>query len=531
MKPFPWNYSWCMILMLCTNLINAQAFELDDSFSTNGHLETEYEEGYSCQANDVVVFPDGKILVAGSTKLSDMSSAGCLWKLLPDSRNDQDFNHGSPLLLPIPDMITYADEAIRLPNNNILVLTGQNANLEDRMALQIIHPDGTREPTFGTNGIAKPDLSLVYLAVRSMALLPEGGIMVSGYGEAAAGEPHQFMLIKFTSDGAIDEDFGTHGYMLQTVGEADARSEHMAIQSDGKIVLTGHGVFNGEEKLVVARFLPNGIPDPEFADHGLFVLNETTSESRGYRVSLQPDGKIVAAGYIRIGMDDLDWLAIRLLQNGTLDPDFGNEGLSRIIPSPYSDQARAMVLQPDGKILLGGYAHSNGPNGIASTLVRLTAGGHPDPDFGINGILELQFNFIGNLINSLTLQPDGKIVASGIAIIGSFTKALILRFNTDMVLSAATTPAFLATSRMYPNPAVDHITVELKSPESTNLSIDVMDNLGRSVQTLECQAPLNTDFYSESFQLSGNLSTGRYYVRLASENKAVLLPLEIIQGY
>lgn len=509
---------------------DTQIIELDQSFSSNGHITVTYVEGLSSQTDDMTTLSDGRILVVGGTATPGQSRSAIAWSLLPDGDDDPEFNEGSPQLLPVPGMITFVEEAIRLPNDHTLLLLGQDANPENQMALQVIQDDGSADTSFGVNGIAKPDLPLVYSAVRDMLLLPDGSILVAGYGEATANEPHQFMVIKFYASGDIDTSFGTNGIVLLPVGDDQARLLAAVIQPDGKLVLAGHGIFNGKQKLVVARLLDNGMPDQEFAGHGIYVFEETAFTSQGYCVDVQPDGKIVVAGHLGISSSDADWLALRLMQNGTLDPTFGNNGFCRFIPGNLGDQPRSMLLQPDGKIMMGGYTHSNGPKGAASALVRLTADGEPDQSFGVNGLFEINITSFGNAISSLEWAPDGKLLACGYIVVGNYTKGLVIRFNTDVVLHATAQPSYLDDIRIYPNPATNQVTIDVESTQQAKLSILMLDVTGKTVQTMTHKTNIEARGYSETFDLKDNLIPGQYYIQLTSGNKSCLKPLAVVRN-
>src|SRR2546421_5040788 len=156
-------------------------------------------------------------------------------------------------------------------------------------------------------------------------------------------------------------------------------------------------------------------------------------------MAIQPDGKIIAAG--RAGVDqtpiggDGAFGIVRYLPNGSLDPTFGTGGLvkTKFQAPPNRDVARAVALQSDGKILVGG------TSGVFDTpaklaMARYNADGSLDSSFGTGGIVLMNVsNGLGDAIRGLAVQPDGKILGVGAA--GG--ENLLIRFNTDGTLDSS----------------------------------------------------------------------------------------------
>src|SRR5262249_36070891 len=144
-----------------------------------------------------------------------------------------------------------------------------------------------------------------------------------------------------------------------------ASAHAVVVQPDGKIVVAGSFVSNGNADFAVARLLSNGTPDSNFGNAGLTVIPFDyggNNEDVANAVVLQPDGKIVVAGYARarnLEGSDYDFAVARLLPNGLLDPDFDGDGKTTIVfdrGGGKNDVARAVALQPDGKIVVAGSA-------------------------------------------------------------------------------------------------------------------------------------------------------------------------------
>ena len=175
-----------------------------------------------------------------------------------------------------------------------------------------------------------------------------------------------------------------------------------------------------------------GIPDTSFGNGGKVRLSFSAgSEDFARSAALQPDGKIVVVGFSSPsgqGSAHNDMAIARLNVNGSLDTSFGNGGFVKV--SFLSDDGgNSVVIQPDGKIVVGGYRDS----GRGFALVRLKSDGILDSSFGNGGKVTTVFENSSGHLTKLVLQPDGKFLAFGNAVIASAnrTAVALARYNND----------------------------------------------------------------------------------------------------
>jgi uncharacterized delta-60 repeat protein len=152
----------------------------------------------------------------------------------------------------------------------------------------------------------------------------------------------------------------------------------MAIQADGKIIAVGH-IVNTEpdHDLFVQRFYANGKVDSTFGVNGTFSLSLGQPAEKVEDVVIQPDGKIVCAGYSSNGTENQsigDAVVFRLNQDGSLDDSFADGGIFIINMVPGFDETKACMLDVDGKIVVAGYAHHLGDSGGDIFIFRLNVG-------------------------------------------------------------------------------------------------------------------------------------------------------------
>jgi uncharacterized delta-60 repeat protein len=210
------------------------------------------------------------------------------------------------------------------------------------------------------------------------------------------------------ASGTIDSSFGQNGFATVSLGSTAAAAATV-VQTDGKIVTAGQATVNGENVIVATRMTPDGNLDPTYGVGGIVTVQiyGGAGVDSGAALALQSDGKIVIAGGGHNGTyGPLAFAAVRLTPSGALDQSFGKGGITTVAISGYS-LANAVVLQPDGKIVLAGTAYLS-HNVFAAT--RLNANGTLDTSFGSHGITTLTPTASAW---GLALQGDGKLLLAG----------------------------------------------------------------------------------------------------------------------
>ena len=206
--------------------------------------------------------------------------------------------------------------------------------------------------------------------------------------------------------GAPDPTFGAGGMAVTSVTDDD-EAHAVAVQPDGKIVAAGFG--NGDttdRDFAVARYNVDGTLDTGFGNGGKVVTAMSAGErfDEARAVAVQPDGKIVVAG----SADGNKFAVARYNTNGTLDTDFSSDG--KVVTAVTSDVglATAVAVQPDGKILAAGTA------GTDFAVVRYTAAGALDTSFSSDGKVVTDIGSSSeDAASAMVLQTDGKIVVAG----------------------------------------------------------------------------------------------------------------------
>ncbi|MFB7175969.1 calcium-binding protein [Streptomyces sp. NPDC056254] len=264
----------------------------------------------------------------------------------------------------------------------------------------------------GGDGVAIADLGDPSVAF-AMALQQDGKIVTAGVVRTGGGNT---AVTRFNADGSPDTAFGGGaGIATADLGGAD-QANGVAVQPDGKIVTAGY--VNGGSETVVARFNADGTPDTTFGGGDGFAVTEG-GLGRAEALALQADGKIVTAGWNQEGT-----VLARFNPDGGLDTAFGGGDGSVIADlSTGFDLALGVALQADGKIVTAGAATDDGETAVA----RFNTDGSLDASFG-GGDGFVTANLGGfDQAEGVVVQADGKIVTAGHA--GS--DATVARFTAD----------------------------------------------------------------------------------------------------
>jgi len=208
-----------------------------------------------------------------------------------------------------------------------------------------------------------------------------------------------------------DNSFGINGRV---------RTEHsgsaLAItrQPDGKLLTAGFAYDNfGYNQLQILRFKNDGSLDSSFGTNGS-VITEISFTSKAKAILLQPDGKIIVGGTYQTGdfANIYHLFVARYNADGSTDNTFGTNGI--IMPEPgFTDELKDMALQPDGRIVVAGAISDDMTMGITSFLIaRFNENGTADASFGTGGMVTTVIEATSE-VEKIALLADGSIIAAG----------------------------------------------------------------------------------------------------------------------
>ncbi len=306
----------------------------------------------------------------------------------------------------------YATGVAIAPDGSVMIAGERYSN---SMFVAKLDANGNVVTSWGTGGAVQHDL---YPGGEEepldFAVLADGSMIVAGWINKPNAEAY---VAKLQPNGALDPAFGVGGVREFDVQGSRDLAWGLAIQSDGKILVTGpaRNVGNGEDDVFVARLTTTGALDTATfgGGDGIYTYDSGpgTETDFGSSLAVLADGRILVSGTAAGGGNDL--LVLRLLANGTLDPTFGTAGVVIRHDGASDEQGTDLDVLPDGGIaVIGTRASVNG----AIQSWRLKANGAPDTTFSGDGYAEFPITGFANVdMRAQVIGPDGSVMFAGAA--------------------------------------------------------------------------------------------------------------------
>jgi uncharacterized delta-60 repeat protein len=366
-----------------------------------GRVTTDFN-GYHDNSENVVLQPDGKIIVAGWTVKEGSGVSLAVARYNPDGSLDTTFGDGSgKVLTPLDYFAAGGTDVAIQPDGRILVVLAQiDLNGNDYGLLVRYNADGSPDTSFDMGGPDWLPTGSVYsqLPIGSVTVQPADGkiVVIEGYPDYSPG------IARYNTNGSLDTGFGSGG--IVTIPEAFWLNT-TAIDSAGKIVAAGGFVTGSTYEFALFRFNVDGSPDSSFDGDGIVTTPNLESATS---IVIQSDGKIVAAGYGQ-GPGNYDLALARYNSNGSLDNTFGGgDGITTVDFNNSSDFGAAVALDNQGRAVVVGGSGPVGGSGSMFAIARFL--GDPTPTCP-NPIDCAEFFVRQHYQDFLNREPD----ASGLA--------------------------------------------------------------------------------------------------------------------
>lgn len=559
---------------------------LDNSFSSNGRVTTNFG-GYD-DITSLLVQSDGKIVAAGTTHdFFQFNGDIALARYSSNGSLDQSFSVDGKLQEFYPAGASVVN-AIAVQKDGKIITGGYSYEVRNEdldvtfFALARYKPDGTLDKTFGDHGIVNTRISDNAQA-RSLALQKDGKIIAAGISTGFDFDNVDFAVARYNIDGSLDSTFGNHG-IVTTDFLGNDYGNSVVIQNDNKIVLAGFTDAPGHSEIALTRYNINGSLDKTFDGDGK-LTTEVGMYSYANAVVVQDNNNIVITGSTRgINFRDQDIVLVRYKPDGSLDKSFNNDGVA-ITNIAFNDEATALAIQEDKKIVVAGHTYDSSFVRSDFIVVRYLSNGDLDKTFNSNGKVRTNFR-TSDQAYALAIQNDGKIIVGGTAgepSAGMFAFALA-RYNPDGSLDKSfggdgkvisrfgqiqkATSLYINQNRLYvggksdeqlpairgilaayqlgaielvnnnsqndnvsanlseklsvsasPNPSNSYFTITLQSSVKNPATLTVVDEAGRIVET-------RTNLFSNSsIQIGHQYRKGIYYVKIVQGNNTSVLKL------
>lgn len=495
------------IILVCS--AHAQPGTLDATFGSGGKVALQLG-GVATNAFALVVAPDGKVVVAGQT---GVPAKPMVMRFLVNGTPDPDFGTGGAIILPLAANVSGEFRAVLLDAQGRILAAGSQGpsgigGIGERDGLLArFNSNGTLDNTFGTSGTAVVNLSNGVLGdvIRAIALDAQGRIVVCGEANQDPGNSFlaDLVVARYTSSGALDNGFGSGGKFIPDLGPAQERGYDVQVRPDNMIVVAGTRTLQpGSENYLTLQVTENGTLATNWGNNGVREVSWGSLSDRLASMALAPDGSVIMGG-TAMSAGPQGFGVAKLDPTGNLDQSFGQAGQSYFSPTTTDHYGGFVELQPDGLILLGGSGVFGGST-FDLMLFRRLPQGAPDPSFGTDGLLVIDFQNSSESMGAIALAPDGKVVVAGTANIAGQQHLALARVITGIEVGVPeNAPPAL---RLFPNPVPAGTALRLEGIDDPTVQPTVRDLLGRAI-------PVPVQRHSTGYLLDVSaLAPGRYFV-------------------
>jgi uncharacterized delta-60 repeat protein len=389
---------------------------LDPCFGINGEVTIRQPQAQPAAATGLALTADGKIIVGGTADIYRLNSNGSLDTTF-GTQGQVSFGNleVSSLAEQQDGKLVVASSGADLNNPNVAlkpaVLTRLNAN-------------GTVDDSFGTNSrVNTPRSGNEFATLVDLSIAPDGKIITLDRTAtpAAAATP---VLHRFAPGGALDKSFGGTGTVQSPVGNPAT----LAVQPNGEIVIAGGFPSNfGFGGLLLARLHVDGTFDrPFFKNTTNSYLESRNATPRA--VTVASDGTIIVVATTATDTGGAAALVAGFDPDGTIETIFGSSKFG--LPDPTYDPFAVFAAPEAGFFVAGVKTVFSNVTVNDFTIVAYTSEGLSSGDFGSGGASE-SIAVPPQNFSAVAVQGDGKIIAAGDAVEGSFNETCLIRYNAD----------------------------------------------------------------------------------------------------
>ena len=267
---------------------------LDYSFGVNGKVTTDFW-GFGDEANDMLLQPDGKIVVVGTGGYSNFGIA----RYNTDGSLDTSFNNTGLVIIDFLNANAYAWTTEIQSDGKIVVAGTSSPTPYNYFAITRLTKNGHIDNSFGINGKVITDFGSQNNFAEAMKIQEDGKIILAGYSYCFPNYSQDFSIVRYNTDGSTDYTFGNNGFVRTDFGTSDY-GYSVAIQNDNKIIVAGYSGYPDSSNFAIARYNTFGILDSTFGSFGKVTTNFGGMWDFGFSMILQTDGKIIVAGSSRV---------------------------------------------------------------------------------------------------------------------------------------------------------------------------------------------------------------------------------------
>lgn len=518
--------NFILSLSFCTAIgfAHAQFGTLDGDFDGDGLVSTVL--GGTSRVEDIVIQPDGKIVVVGSYNNAPNWEV-FIGRYLPDGSPDLNFGSAGQVFLDFDTQNAQDNrgKGIALQSDGKILIVGFAFIQTDLdVAVARLLPNGSLDNTFNGSGkrtihIGQGDGQEEGTIIKQDA---NGKIVIGGYTNTA--NSSDFLVLRLNEDGTNDNSFNGNSQVITDFDGGIDLLYDLEILPDGRMVAVGKVDVNGLGDFGALMLMPDGSYDNNFSSDGKVFTDFNGGTDIATELVFTGDNKLILVGAVEpTGGGEFDFGLCKYSLTGALDLSFSGDGKQTysLAPAAESDVCMSAVLQPDGKLIMVGYGTMSATYDF--TLLRINTDGTPDNTFGSNGLVSTDLGGANDFLTCAVLQADLRLVVGGH---GNGSNIQLARYMTGLnagLLDFSIVDEVL----VYPNPVTESMHIDFSLSESTPLEILLVNISGKRICTLlEGQDVLSgpQDF---TFTMPADLKAGTYFVQMQTISGVKSIRIEV----
>ena len=409
------KYKLCSILFFaifyfsvtCPSIAQSTG-DLDKTFGNSGKMNAGIT-GYYDVAESMALQRDGKIVVVGYGKESPTSYKGLsMARYLKNGEMDYDFGNYGIIHRLTRDLEGEANSVVIQIDDKIVVVGYSISPATNSEEITVVRftIDGNVDKSFGDNGFIVTEISSEKDIGEGVVIQPDNKIVVVGTTHHKP--TTDIVLIRYDEDGSLDYSFGIGGIVITDIKSSLDIGKAVAIQKDGKIVVSGFTHVVNKFFMTLVRYNSNGDLDPTFGNSGI-VITEINGRRGKMDMVIQKDGKIILAGPSEVE-NSHHFTLLRFNNNGSLDKSFGKNGVTKTVIGDHSE-AESVAIDLNGNIVVAGTTELGNE---AFAVAMYDQNGRLVPDYGSGGIVKTSFIKNGvDRAHSVVIDYDGNIIVAG----------------------------------------------------------------------------------------------------------------------
>ncbi len=398
------------LVLSVASAASAAPGDLDPTFGGDGIVRTDVSR-FTDSAFAHAIQADGKIVAVGINAFEREDARFVVLRYETDGSLDPTFG-GDGIVRTNLSRTSDGAWGVGIQSDGKIVVAGDVAfgSGDSKFGVVRYDTDGTLDITYGGgDGKIVVDFTRRNDPVASAAIQADDKLVVAG-AAASNGRNPKFAVARFDTDGTLDGTFGNDGKVATDLTRNLDWANDVAIHTDGSIVATGVSV-GASWRTGVVRYGADGSLDPTFGGDGKVVMAVRGRDTAGSGVAVQTDGKVVVTGSVG-PFRSSRFALLRFAADGALDDTFGGDGVVTTSFSRGSDAGADVAVQTDGTIVVAGWVEAFA-RGARTGIARYETGGALDGTFGAGGMTTIELGRRNEVVRNVRLDADGKIVLSG----------------------------------------------------------------------------------------------------------------------